>query len=288
MPAGARFVFILSPERSGTTLRSAVLGGHSQVVAPGELHLLRYATLGQWRREYPAAGASLESLCRSVGWPAAPTDDDLSPLDLYARIRDAAPSGSFVADKSPAYARDAAALRRAESLRPLYVWLVRHPLGVAASRIARHESFRKSYNWGHLSSFLKYPGFVLRERIRRWTGREIAALAEDWAEVHARIRDFLTERPPERWLRVHYEGLVREPREVAEALCAFLELDFEPAMLDPRGNAPAELRWGVGDEKLLETEGIAADAADAWRRDHDARLLPPSVAELAEQIGVQL
>ncbi len=70
----ARFIFILSPERSGSTLLSAMLGGHRQIVAPPELHLLRYPTLRAWRAGYPAAVPSLEGLLETLGLES-PSDD---------------------------------------------------------------------------------------------------------------------------------------------------------------------------------------------------------------------
>ena len=38
-------VVILSTERSGSTLLSVMLGAHAQILAPPELHLLRYASV---------------------------------------------------------------------------------------------------------------------------------------------------------------------------------------------------------------------------------------------------
>jgi hypothetical protein len=285
--ARARFIFILSPERSGSTLLSAVLGGHSRIVAPSELHLLRYATLDEWRREYPPAEPSLASLLETLGLQPSEAGDERTPVELYEQILESAQPGSFIVDKTPAYAREPEALRRADSLDALYVWLVRHPLAVAASRLAWTRGFRRDYN-RQLGSLLRYPGFLLREWVRRWSGGDVRALCEDWALAHERIREFLSGRAPEGWVRVHYEDLVRAPREQAEELCAFLGLQFEPPMLDPRANAPAGLRWGIGDEKLLEREDIDASVADAWRRDYGGRRLPPAVALLAEQLGVRL
>ena len=225
-------------------------------------------------------------LLETLGLPPQP-EDEPTPLALYARILDAAPADAFIVDKSPAYSRVSDALRRAESFDPLYVWLVRHPLGVAASRIARRADLRKRSN-DRLGSRLKYPAFLLRERLRRLRGAELRTLCEDWAGVHGRIREFLSEREPGRWLRLSYERLVRAPREHADELCRFLGVAFESAMLDPRGNVSAELRWGIGDESLLERERIDPAPADAWRRRYDAARVPASVARLAEQIGVEL
>jgi LPS sulfotransferase NodH len=56
----ARFLFILSTERSGSTLLSVLLGAHHNVIAPPELHLQAYSTFDEWRQQYPSA---MKSLC---------------------------------------------------------------------------------------------------------------------------------------------------------------------------------------------------------------------------------
>jgi len=286
-PAPARFVFVLSPERSGSTLLSAMLGGHSQVVAPAELHLLRYPTIAAWREAYPAAAVSLESLLDSCGLDRGEIDDSLAPAELYRRIQKLSPRGTLLVDKTPAYARSSEALRAAESLRPLYIWLVRHPLGVAASRVNRMWTRRSAENSAWVP-WLKYPAWRARETIRRRTGASARSFAEDWAEVHDRLRRFLRGVDRERVLRIQYEDLVRRPGPQLDALCDFLGIDSEPAMLDPRGNAPKGLRWGVGDENVLRHAGISSSQADAWRKEFGEHLLTSRVRQVGRALGVRL
>jgi hypothetical protein len=283
----ARYVFIMSPERSGSTLLSAMLGGHSRVITSAELHLLRYPTLGEWRRAYPAAETSLTTLLEAANVDPGPLHDDLAPAALYHRIRRRAPAGSFLVDKTPAYARSAEALETAESFAPLYIWLVRHPLAVAASRLKRMWAVRRGHN-DKLVARLKYPAHWARQTVRTWTGSSPRALAEDWADVHQRLRRFLGTVGPDRVIRVHYEDLVRAPFLQLQGLCDFLGLEPEPAMLDPRSNAPRGLRWGLGDESILEHAGITTGPADAWRKELSEDLLSPRVHRLARSLGVRL
>jgi LPS sulfotransferase NodH len=285
--APARFVFVLCPERSGSTMLSAMLGGHPRVIAPPELHLLRFDTVGEWRQRYPAAEVSLEVLMEATGFGGEPIADTSTPLSLYRKLQSRAQNGVYLVDKTPAYARRNESLRAAEALDPLYVWLVRHPLGVAASRINRDWSRRPTENvrW---APWLKYPLWRIREGWRRWSGESARTLSEDWAEVHGRLRWFLRGVDPSRVIRVHYEDLVREPRIELARLCHFLGVNPEPAMLDPRGNAPKGLRWGLGDEKLLQHAGIDPHQADAWRAELSEDLLSPRVREMAMELGVRL
>lgn len=285
--ARTRFVFVLCPERSGSTLLSAMLGGHSRVLAPAELHLLRYATVGAWRSAYPAAEASLEALLEGTHLDPRSVDDAMPPHTLYCRIQRSAPAGTLLVDKTPAYARAPEALRVADGLRPLYVWLTRHPLGVAASRVNRMWSLRPTENHRWLP-WMKYPAWWLRESYRRHTGAAARSFAEDWAVVNEGLASFLNGVDASRVIRVHYEDLVRDPAVHLQDLCKFLGLEPEATMLEPRANAPRGLRWGVGDESLLRHAGVQAGQADAWRREWSEELLSPRVRRVARELGVKL
>jgi len=46
---------------------------------------------------------------------------------------------------------------------------------------------------------------------------------------------------PERYVELRYERLLENPREEVEGLCAFLDLDFDPAMLDYSEHARSEV-----------------------------------------------
>lgn len=279
----ARFVFILSPERSGSTLLSAALGGNDAVVAPPELHLLRYRDVASWQRAYPAASASLEALFDATGIAPPPDLASYDTLDLYRQIAEQAGS-CWIVDKTPAYARSDEALRRAEALSPRYVWLVRHPLGVAASRIETNHRMRREENHG-LAARLKYPAYRLREVVRERTGAAARDLSLDWADVHHRIAAFLAGVPRDRWCRVHFESLVVEPESTLARVCALLGIDLEPAMLDPRGNVDPNLAWGIGDEKILAQAGFSRRSADAWRRHYDETQLADAVAAFYQELG---
>lgn len=280
---GTRFAILLCPERSGSTLLAAMLAGHPRVIAPAELHLLRFATVEAWQRGYPVARNSLNPLLEFLHMDPTSIPPEQSPVDLYRAIAARAPADGWLVEQTPAYARSAEALRAAESLKPHYIWLLRHPLGVAASREDRHWSQRRAMH--ATRARLKYPGFWLRETWRGRRGRRLREYAEDWAGVHRRVRDFLAGIEPSRQHRLHYESLVRDPGATLRGLCAFLQIDFQPSMLEPQAHAPAELRWSLGDEKLLRHEGISARRADAWRARCDESLLPPDVEAFAREIG---
>ncbi|MCP9496178.1 MAG: sulfotransferase [Pyrinomonadaceae bacterium MAG19_C2-C3] len=63
----------------------------------------------------------------------------------------------------------------------------------------------------------------------------------------------------ERYISIRYEDLVRAPEEVMRKVCAFLDMPFEPEMLQIGTRNSAERGERAG-------EGISADAVERWRR----------------------
>jgi len=289
----ACLLVVLCPERSGSTLLSSMLAGSEHVLAPPELHLLRFETVRQWARGYPMAGDSLAWLCAQVCLGDAGGDPlarfrDARTVDVLAAVLAAAAQVRYVIDKTPAYARRRESLVRAEGLRPRYLWLVRHPLAVALSRRAaarRHRlELRASRPWPY--GDLRYALGVARER----TLRSRAGLLRDgvryWRECHQRIGEQLATVAPSRWLRVHYESLVAQPRDSLGELCRWLGVEPRERMLARWANAPQPLRWGMGDGTLAGTRAIAGHGASAWRSQADESLLDAPTLRLMRELEV--
>ena len=285
---GGRMVLILSPERSGSTLLSFMLGGHSRIIAPPEMHLLAYPDFDAWRQDYPQAMKSLCFLMESLNLPYEEKAVEKefagwTPEAIYRRLLTQCEASRFIVDKTPRYSRDLAILQRAETLQPFYIWLIRHPLAVAASQIDLQLMMRREQNT-ELVRRLKYPLFLLVFGLRRRgeARRQVAY----WAEVNERIGSFLKGIPADRHCMVHYERLVCDPRGVMTGLCKAMGLGFEQAMLDPRANVPSAMQWDLGDGKVLERKTIDPAAADSWRRTYDESLLDQRTLDLMREIGV--
>lgn len=282
-----KFIFILSTERSGSTLLSAMLAGHHRVIAPAELHLMRYATIGDWRAGYPYAQASLNNLLDQIGKKNINYSQDTSTLALYKEIESHTSESVIILDKTPAYSRYENVLRSIETLLPKYVWLVRHPIGVASSRIDRIKLGRKKSNISFKRK-IKYPAYLLREFYYQKIGYRIKGLAEDWMDVNKKIENFLQKKDRDRWIKLHFEDIVCDPESSIKRLCKFLGLEFSFSMLNPQKNAPKELSWGVGDEKLLAHKGISSAPAYKWKKVYKEDLLGADVISFAKKIGVKL
>jgi hypothetical protein len=287
----ARLVVVLSPENSGSTLVTAILGGSPQVLAPPELHLFRYADYDTWRRRQPEALASLRWLLASLGLPQEDAPERFAGHSIDAVYREllrlAGPARLLV-DKTPAYARDGAVLRRIEALAPHYVWLLRHPLGVLASNIERRAS-RQALRRQHARTPLGRRAVDLVRawdaawHLRRGFARRRLAY---WLDLHARIEDFLAGIPAQRRSRLVFERLVRSPRPEILRLCAELGIGFDASMLEPRRNLPGAIRWGLGSEKAAGHAGIDARVADRWRETLDEGLLSAELRRALERLDL--
>ncbi|MFQ5530060.1 MAG: sulfotransferase, partial [Gemmatimonadota bacterium] len=241
---------ILCAERSGSTLLSTLLGGHDQVLAPPETHLFRWPTYEEWRTTYPRALVSLRWLLNQLD--ASELDPGSlfagrSPVEVWRWLLDRAGTDRVLVEKTPAYARSDETLARIEILGPFYLHLVRHPIAVAASHLDRKRRelaadaadslaarsparlVRSLGRYARAAAVRVIPGEHRRRLLRRF---------EYWTDQHRRIERFLAAIPPERWLRVGFEPMVAEPERSLRRICGALDLDFQPAMLDPSAHLP--------------------------------------------------
>jgi hypothetical protein len=244
-----QLIFLVSPPRSGSTLLARMLGAHSAIHAPAEPHLITpLAHLGFYARVDAAdydpiiSEAGIREVVRAL--PGGESDY-LEALraytdQLYQKLL--APSGAQrLLDKTPAYALVLDFLAR---LYPEahYVVLTRHPMAVWASYV---ESF--------------FDG-----------DQEVAhahnPLLERYVPAMAR---FLREAPVPLH-HVRYEDLVMDPAAHMEQVCHFLELPFEPGMVDygSQQTGKQEATRGLGDPMTVAkqsrptTQSLARWASD--------------------------
>ena len=139
--------FVLAPPRSGTTLLRVMLAGHPTLFAAPELQLLTFRTLQERRTAFRGKFSLwLEGALRAVmelkgcsadeakSTVARYEEQNFSTRDFYRALQEWAANRMLV-DKTPSYALDPAALRRAELEfdGARYVHLVRHPLATVRS-----------------------------------------------------------------------------------------------------------------------------------------------------------
>jgi hypothetical protein len=199
---------------------------------------------------------------------------DLTTKEFF-RVLQESVAPRLLVDKSPTYALDPGALRRAEAYfeEPFYIHLVRHP----ATMVRSFEAF-------HMDRVL-----MLEEH--DFTPRQVAELV--WYTTHRNAVAFLAAVPAHRQCRIRYEDLAARPRETMERLCAALGLPFHEDLLDPYKDVERKMIDGVhpdsppmGDTKFRGYGRIEPRAADTGQGVGDD-LLGDLTWELAEQLGYE-
>ncbi|MGH2752260.1 MAG: sulfotransferase family protein [Actinomycetota bacterium] len=204
--------FIIGSARSGTTLLRMMLNAHPEVAVPPES---RFVT-DLYRTDEVVTEEFLERLAAHTRWPSweTPIADVRARIGGRARIPHTeaveaayetfarARGKSRFGDKTPRYIEELPLLARLWP-RAKFVHLVRDGREVALS-------------FGDVPFGPK----TVARAARLWSDRVVQGIERG--------------RPlgPDRYLEMHYEDLLDNPRQEMEALCRFLELDFDPAMLD--------------------------------------------------------
>lgn len=271
-----------------------MLGAHGSILAPPELFLLRYPDFDGWRREKPAALASLAWLMGRLGeaGDTAALEErfrGMSTPEIYRWLLVRAGFGRIVVDKTPAYARDRITLARAETLIPHYIWLQRHPLGVANSWIERRRA-RRWGAFGRLGTAAAERLARARHGVGRWLNERLddravnAALAR-WCLAHETLADFFDDVPAERVSTVAYEDVLRSPESTLTTIATRLGVAFEPAMLEPWKHLPDALARGIGDERIRSHTELQTARADSWRDRLDESRLDARTRSLVERLS---
>jgi hypothetical protein len=231
-------LFILSCERSGSTLLRYILDTHSKICSPGELVLgglcdklllVLDRTLGcRIRKEDPERRdqAVRREVRRIIG----------GIMESYARAR----GKQIWCDKSPG---NLAYLNDLETVFP------------EARSICL---YRNCMDVVHSCLQVSKLGFMpeVSEYVRRSPHNFVAAMIDNWLDKTAVIVD-AERRRPSNCFRVRYEDLVCDPGKVLEPLCRFLEVDWEPDLVDRVFQS--EHDDGGGDLKIKFTDGLRTD-----------------------------
>ena len=238
-----RLIFVISPPRSGSTLLQHMLGSHTQILTYPEPHLITpLAFLGYYdlvdKAPYDHINAAEAIKLFVAGLPRGEHDylDAVRAYadTLYGRML-ATSDRRYFLDKTPAYALVLPFLTRVYP-EAHYVVLTRHPLAIASS-------YANSFFHGDWTAAQRYNPVV---------NRYVPAIAG------------LLREPPRNLLRISYEQLVLDPQRELAALCAFLDLAFQPGMID-YGARYLPARSGRGDPMKVHQEARpVATSLDKW------------------------
>ena len=290
-PRNERAVFVLSPPRSGSTLLRILLAGNSRLFAPPELHLLPYRTMPERRKALtgPHTDHLLEGAARALmqlnGWDAVRAlafvadceQQGMTTKAFYRELQAPLLGERLLVDKTPWYIVDVDILKRIDRdfVDPLYIHLVRHPLGMV-------RSYEESSMQRLLPPSATQDGGI--------GSRELAELT--WLLAQQNTLEISKQVPSSRWLQVQYEDLVVEPEAVLRRVCDFIGIPYESAMANPYDDMDRRMTDGVasasrmsGDLKFHLHNAINPDAAVRWKRFYSEDVLGHPTRELAAALG---
>ncbi|MCC6697661.1 MAG: SDR family NAD(P)-dependent oxidoreductase [Candidatus Hydrogenedentes bacterium] len=275
--------FLLSGPRSGSTLLRVMLAGHPGLFCPPELHLLQFNSMREWHedlgRSYLGEGlqrAFMETRNLDAAQAKALLDDlvdtDAPVEHVYAMLQNDVAERLLI-DKSPTYASAIETLEHAERLfdGAKYIHLVRHPYSTIESFM--RNRFERLVTSGEADSM---------------------TLGEDvWAMCNANVRDFVRPMLTSKHHLVKYEDLVSDPEKTMRALCAFLEVPYDAAVLKPyEGKRMTDgvhaQSAPVGDPNFLKHTGIDPALGTVWKRIRLPRRLGGFARRVADELGYAL
>jgi hypothetical protein len=273
--------FVCGVTRSGTTLIRLMLDSHPDLAIPGETHwlpkLIKAAERGsqsaddyadliidhkRWG-DFHLDGDELRARIRQIDPPTA-ADAIRAFYLLYAEREGKIRYG----DKTPGYVQE---MPRIERVLPeaRFVHIIRDGRDVSLSHLRM--------NWGPES---------YAESARLWRNR---------------IRKARKQAPKiDHYTEIHFEDLVADTEGVLRRVCDFIELDFDPVMLDyheraegrlaekarelPRKNRPPQPAEARLESHKLAKEPPRSDRVGMWRE----RMTPEEVAEYESVAGDML
>ena len=262
-------VIILGVSRSGTTLLKEMLDQHPRLAIPPESYLVPQLWDRHGERPDPEAFvADIGRLARIREWGVTPADvsqrlgerpEFAAAIEaVYAAYADIRGKPRF-GDKTPAYMERLDVLERAFP-DALYVHLVRDGRDAGLSFLEMRR--RARFSW-----------------VRP---RSLGAFAAQWHREVEGARRFGRERVAGRYFELRYEDLVARPEPMLRAVCGFLELQFEPAMLGYH-------RWHDA-KRLPDHARLAAPPSPSqrWRDEmtlRDTECFEAIAGELLDELG---
>jgi protein-tyrosine sulfotransferase len=260
-------IFILSCERSGSTLLRYMLDTHPDITSPGELGLGQLSRFLEFVVSRTLARTASGDEAARAEFTAGEVRRIISELmDSYTHAK-----GKRVwCDKAPLNVFHTELLRRVFP-EARYICLYRNCLDVI------HSCLEVSRN-GFMAELAPY--------VQKNPGNLLAAMMDSWVEKTGLLLQ--VEASPAFTHRVHYEELVNAPEETLAVLFRFLELPFEPGLLKSIFTVPHEA--GGGDPLIRSTDRILTDqVGQGAHLDRKAlQAIPAPLLARMEQLHLEL
>ncbi len=260
-----RYIFLLSSERSGSTLLQNMLNEHPQICAPPELWMLAFNTVEEWYEKKPQAIHSMRVLYEQCKQPFdkdnfLETNKDIFPIDIYNNLK---LNGNVLVDKTPGYANDINTLKNTIELRPHYIWLVRHPLGVVNSKI---KTVLKQCKASNLKKYYLYLGDeLLHNTFKKRLSIKARKREDKWINQNINVGLFLNAISPIDKTLIFFEDLIQNPQREVSKICNDIKIHFYEKMTSPSFNQ-IPIKSGLGDQNINYYHFINPQKSSEWEK----------------------
>lgn len=247
-----RPIFVVGCPRSGTTMLSLMIHAHPRLAMPPESRFL----IKTWRKRERFGDLSTEQQRVALAKSCVRAGSKLRDLGLYPRetmqaILAAPPTiGSAFGTIFKMFADKHGAARWGDK-RPAYYQEVDVLLRLFPDAQIVHIVRDGRANVASL------------KRMPWWPYDSIGSMAT-WSQAEYCSRRNTKRLPPDVFHVIRYESLVADPEPVLRELCAFLEEDFVPAMLEP-----SQVRDVVPEKKVWHEnlkQSVNTDRVESWRQ----------------------
>ena len=278
--AEAEAIFIVGVSRSGTTLLRRVLDSHSRIAIAPENHFLGHLLPWEGARQRLRSAGDLAEDATIARW----VELLYSPaFQEGSRLRAASPFWRWVKRNVPPSELEARLLAADRSERGMFAALLRlyadrRGKAIVGEKTPAHvgwaDTLLEWYPRGRIVHMMRDPRAVYVSELRRrredartfpyrWLIRVpplfrwfvLGEVAWAWAGAVGRHRT-LARTHPDGYRLVRFEDLVDAPEVTVDALCTFLGVVAEPAMLQQEVTSKGA---------MLGQSGFDAGAATRWR-----------------------
>lgn len=275
----SRPIFVVGTPRSGTTLMAKVLGRHSRLFMPGETHFFD---------DVYAARESLGDLenAEARGRVAAKLADHYR---RYWEKPDQERVDQIIHEQPEAWANWREGMR---DYRDALSGFMEMQMEVEAKARWGNNAPRDIFNIEEILAFYPQAKFVVcvrdprdfllsykgkwtvtgdehTERLRKLYHPVITSLL--WKSSMRQLAGIKAKVPAGNWIIARYEDLVKAPEDTVRRICAVVEEDFEPNMLDVE-----ESNSSTGHQQ----KGIFATSVQRWRSE-----LSPAEIAVAQRLA---
>lgn len=266
-------IFILSYERSGSTLLRYIIDTHPEICSPAELHLGRYCedlayiidllSIGKVTEE-KESGEKTERIYAETGRRV------MELMNTYVQSK----GKRMWCEKTPSNI-DFIDMLHGMFPNAKYLCLYRNCMDVV------HSCLQKPRLGTHVA--MKYYGQDPSSFIKS-TENRTAMFADNWAFRNSKMRAFEREHP-EQCFHIKYESLVADPIAVLQPMFEFLGVEWNESLLDAVFQSKHDP--GPGDTKIMffksiSTENIGAGSAITRNQ------IPEEILERVNEVHEQL